>query len=636
MNNYIKIILSITTASLLMSGCASKTSGIGDMENKKYSTVKEGINLSSSHGYLAYIEDDRISYLCGEVSACKPKEKDQQTFWVNSSGYYPDISTSTRGVQCGKGSLAGWLAIFPMKPFWPADYDSINSKVCNSNYTAIDSTQIGERFAFGLVTFMTPFVTAGNMHTKKYDNDKLIEAVYDTKIETFKEELFRKVGNKEVNGSIDFVYLDSGDIEDNLEDKYNSLLKDSSKKAGIVFLEEDTNKFLGINVFKEHEKKDGNIIGSISSQIEGILNNIAKNNKYVLRYDDVVSYIPSEVALPKIPKIPTLVKDEFENKAKFNERVKKSVSDREETIRNLQHKYSRDVLVRNTYIDNLQNSYRVYLEQKAEEKNKLLVEMKMNIPILSKVLFLENTSGYGAKDFKYNAELEKLYFSIYSQQQGFEQEVVASIPPSIAKQIKKAKTFRVIPEIEADGTQLKLTGFDILETVSNDSFKISYTDENYKPEMVSVSVVGMKESINKSISNHFKKYKQEDTAIVDTSKKEIWYIDIAQKINAKVPKWFSNPSITSLTIGYGSGKTLEEAKIKARNDLALMINVKVSTVFKNTESVNNFKSFSETKQQTEQSSDIELKSSDYRVSKQDRIDGRWYVGLESTIDRKKM
>ena len=45
-------------------------------------------------------------------------------------------------------------------------------------------------------------------------------------------------------------------------------------------------------------------------------------------------------------------------------------------------------------------------------------------------------------------------------------------------------------------------------------------------------------------------------------------------------------------------------------------------------SVDNFKSFNEIKQQTQQSSNIELSSSDYQIFKQDSSDGKWYVGLE--------
>ncbi len=630
MYKQISLLLSFTAATLLLSACAAKTpSNIVKIEQDKQKNLKKNIRITnSSNAYKAYINDDyELEYLCyrGDTNKCNYK-KDSLSFWVNNKGYYPPISPSTSGVQCGTGSLFGWLAIFPMKPFAIQNYTKKNSAICNSPFTTLDSTQIGERFFFGLITFMTPFVTGGTLHTVKFDKDEFTEAVYVSNIESFREKLFELTSSLNIEGGFDIIYLEKGDIDDNLEEKYEQLLSDRSKKAGMIFLEKESNRLLAVNVFSRYNDKD--LITSISLQIQDLLKGIAKNDQYTLTYDDITPYIPEEVKLPKIPPVPTLQKDEFETKSEFEQRVKDAVASREKLIRELQRKYSLDVYERNTYIDNLQKSYELYLQQTAQNKNNLLKELEDSLAMLSKVLFLENTSGYEAKNFKYDAETQKLYFTIYSQNRGFEQEVVASVPSSTAKQIKHQKSFKIIPNIDASANKLSLLGFEILETSSNESFPTAYTNINYKPQEIKVAVLSNKENIDKKLSNYFKRYKQKDNPIVDTSKKEIWYIDIAKNINAKVPKWFSNPASKNKIIGYGEGRTLQEAKANARADLSFMVKVKVNTVFENTSNINNFKSFNEVKEQTKQSSDIELSYNDYKVYKQDNVDSKWYVGLE--------
>lgn len=628
-----KILLSLGII-FLYSGCSTKLPvGITKIEKNKHNSLKKNIHISGAahKGFQAYINDeDQIKYLCSAKSsnACGYSRDFSKgdVFWINTQGYYPSISPQTKGVQCGKGSLYGYFAILMMPPVGIADYTHKNSTICNNRFTQLDSSQVAVRIIFGLFMFGTPLITGGTMHTMKFDAEKFKDAIFVTNIESFKKQLFEISSQYDVAEGFDIVYLEQDNIHENLQNKYEFLLKDHSKKSGVIFLEKDTNKLLGINVFKKYENE--NLIQSISLQIEDLLQNIANENKYTLRYDEVMKYIPVDIPLPPIPKVPQLIKDEFEKKSNFLKRVQIAVEQREFLIRNLQRKYSLDVFERNNYIQMLQDSYKFYLEQKTENKNKFLVSLKADIPWLLKVLFLENTSGYQAKDFKYNAETEKLYFQIYSQKQNFNQEVVAEIPSAIAKQIKIDNTFKVIPEIQATENKIQLLGFHILETQSDKSFDTKYTNIDFKPEEVSVRVTGMKESLQEEISDHFKQYIQKELPIVDTSKKEIWYIDIAKNINAKIPPWFSTPQNNHKVIGYGEGKNLTEAKSNARNDLAYMVKVKINTSYSNTQSVNNFASFSETKEKTLQSSDVQLSSNDYKIFKQDSVEGRWYVGLE--------
>ena len=620
----------------ILTGCVNQDMAqINNIKKHKKEKQKRNIKISSNAEYKAYIDkDNKLKFIC-VTSNCNyydfnkhsyikgtPKE---EIIYFGKDGFYPPISPLTKDVKCGTGSLFGWLAIFNVYPFGIRNYTKMHPRVCNTRFTKLDSTLIGPRIGIGLITFMTPLITGGNLHTVKFDKEEFIDAIYESNFETFSRQLVEDIEKYDVKYGIDVIYLTPGDIDDDLEEKYDQLLTDKSIKDGVLFLNNDTNDLLAIDIFNKYHTN--NIIKSISLQIEDILEQISKNNLYILKYEDIKEYIPDEVKLPTIPPAKKLKKSEFETTKQFNQRVKEAVKEREAMIRKLQREYSLAVFERNTYIDNLEKAYKKYLENQAEEKNELLQELKENIPMLSKVLFLENTSGYSARDFKYDADNEKLYFTIYSKKYNFMQTAVAKIPVDDAKDIKLHKKFKIIPQIIVNNNKLILKGFKILDTNTNNSYDVEYTNINFKPEIVTLRITGMKESIKRKLNKYFKKFKQKNIPIVDTSKKEIWYIDVVKSINAKVPSWFSHPDTTKI-IGYGEGKTLEEAKAEARKELALMKSAIINSEFKSTKEINNFTRFSEVKQKIKENSNVKLNDNEYRLYRQQKVDGIWYVGFE--------
>ena len=632
-----KIFFIISVISILLfSGCVNQNmTQINHIEKNEKQKMKKDIKFSVNAGYYAYIDrDNKLRFIC-ITNKCNYYDYKKHSYlkgtpqeehiYFGEKGYYPPVFPSTKGVKCGTGSLWGWLAIFGMQPFGIRDYTKIHPIVCNTRFTKIDSTLIAPRIGIGLVTFGTPLLTGGTLHTVKFDKDEFINAIYESNLETFRNELVNDIKKYHLQYGIDVIYLEIGDIKDNLEDKYQELLTDKSIKDGVIFLDNDTNNLLAIDIFAKY--KTDNLIKSISLQIEDILNNVAKNNMYVLKYSDIQKYIPAPIKLPTIPPAKKLKKSEFETTKQFNERVKKAVQKREEMIRKLQREYSLAVFERNTYIDSLEKAYKEYLENKSIEKNKLLQELKQNIPMLSKVLFLENTSGYSAKNFRYDADNQKLYFVIYSKKYNFVQNAVAKVPVDDAKDIKLHKNFKIIPNIVVENNKLILKGFKLLDINSKNSYDVEYTNINFKPEIITLRVVGMKQTIKKKINKYFKQFKQKNQPIVDTSKKEIWYIDVVKSINAKVPKWFSNPDTTKI-IGYGEGKTLSEAKANARKELALMKRAIISSEFTSTKKINNFARFSDVKQKIKENTNVTLNDNEYRLYKQQKVDGIWYVGFE--------
>ncbi len=632
-------ILFAGTISLVVSGCGTKQQSIDTIEQTKHAEHRTAIRLGSAGGHTAYLDsDDNLRYIClysdEEQCGYYTDEKhdytegrpDEEAVIFSESGYYPPISPSASGIQCGKGSLFGWLAIFPVEPFAIADYTAKHPRVCNSRFAGLESTQMAPRIMFGLLTFMTPLLTGGTMHTEKFDREAFFDAVYNSNLESYRTPLLETIRQRHLRGGIDTLYLDPDDVEDDLEDKYDALLSDRSKKSALLILDARNKDLLAAVVFTQDQNLSP--VAGVSEQIRRILSEIAGKDMAELTYDDVLAYIPPEVPLPTIPPAKKLIKDEFETQAEFDERVREAIRARELHLKALQRDYSLAVYERNSYIDDLQHAYSAYLQEKSTRKQAFLDALGKNMPLLSKVLFLENVSGFEADGFRYDAEHQKLYFTLHSRHGGYRQDVVAKIPPESAKRIKREHRFAIIPQIDASDHQLTLEGFEIVDTDSDDAYATRYTNVNFRPETVSLRIRGTQEHIDKELSNYFENQKQPDRPIVDTSKKEIWYIDVVKHIDARIPKWFSKPMPEGKIVGYGEGETLKEAKMKARDELAFMKRVKISSRYSSSQEFDNFKSFKEIKSRTQQDTDTELSANEYRLYRQEQVDGIWYVGFE--------
>ncbi|MGB3750178.1 MAG: hypothetical protein WA945_01280 [Arcobacteraceae bacterium] len=196
-----------------------------------------------------------------------------------------------------------------------------------------------------------------------------------------------------------------------------------------------------------------------------------------------------------------------------------------------------------------------------------------------------------------------------------------------ARSIKENQAYKITPRINFIDGYLKLTSFSIEDTHNNDNFKINYTNKNYSPDTIKISISNQNEKIHSALSTTFKQYKQENKKIQDTNL-TIGYKDVVSKVNAKVPEWFISPTTVDKSIAYGENSKRSVAIATAREELAYMVKVKINTTLENKREVNDFKRFSQIKQESQQSSDIELKNGDYRVYKQEKLDGRWYVALE--------
>jgi len=254
--------------------------------------------------------------------------------------------------------------------------------------------------------------------------------------------------------------------------------------------------------------------------------------------------------------------------------------------------------------------------------------LKENMGLLSKILFVQNLNGFYANDFTYDSESKQMYFNISSGNGHFKHKVISKIPSRVARQVKLTNSYKIEPVLEFKQNSLILKEFVLEELINKEEFSVSYTNINFSPMESKVTISTSNEKINASINNVFGKYKQSNAKLLDIGTKEVWYIDVVKRINAKVPKWFSNPKKTNEIIAYAQADNLETAKLLALSELASMIKVRIisdTSLYKS--SSNMFKNYREFKRNIKSNTNVELDKNEYSILRQEKMDGVWYVTI---------
>lgn len=618
---------------ILLNGCSSKNN-ISTPKNVEQIEEKESLirkykvkieNKDNENFFKVYLsKENQIQYICTS-NDCNYTDENSDVILMYKNSFYPDFPTNINDVQCGVGSMGGIFILSSEIDI--KNYTKENEKLCKNRFTKLSSSQIFDRIATGIVTLGTSILTSGNMHTIRFDDKSFKETIIDSHLDYYQEKLFDILNTKNLKLGFNVVYLDSSNIRDILNDYYINLIKSNYSRDGLILIDKNSKQILSIIDFRDYSSKD--IIKNISLQVDDILNNLTlKEKNFLIKEKDVLRFIPKEILKPKIPDLPILVKDEFETKKEFKLRVLESVKKREDEIKSLQKQYNLNILKRNEFILTLENSYNKYLENIYRENDELRNKLDENIEILVKILFVQNLNGIYAKNFNYDAEKQRLYFEINSKNEILNNNVFASVPVSVAKDIKNADSFYIEPALNYKKGFISLLGFNIVETKNEQKFKTISSNINFMPINQKVIVQGYNEKIKDLVNNKkFTQYKQNSSSIID-DKKEFWYIDLVDTLNARVPKWFSQPQNDSSIISYASALSYEEAKLKALNDLAITKEAKISSIMEaKIEFDSRLKDYSNLSKDITLKTEIKFKENDYKVLNQEKIDGVWYISL---------
>lgn len=610
----------------------------------------DNIYVAGSYGntmeYMAALDGDRIVYIETDKSKFQHQDDEYNYIYFGNIGFDVDIGIAS-AYNCGYVLDTSDLKSMPKMPSNRGFGSDEGSKGCDSVFT---STNIGEELlartipAIGTFGIALLFMGTGNI--QRFDMEYFQDRVMDSNLDFLRQELVEKslaerafAGSREIafyldandsdsassrndgdSGTYEVVYIDEYDIE-------NMDIKASENYAGILFVGTKNATVYGAYYYADF--KSNNYSRAISQIITNPYSSIAKDKNIFLNLDTIHSMIPPEVPQPVIPAPNKLSKSEFEKQSEFQQRVKQAAIDRETMIKALQKDYDEKVAARNRFVADLEEKYRDASVGQRARQRKLMRGIDSNLEDLSRFLFARYMGGFEAKDMRYDAEGENLYFTLVSKNGTYKNMVMAHIPPDEARLIKQQGSYEITPSLEYDNQTLYVKGFEIKES-DGSNYDVVYTNKSYEPTEVVVSIANEDESIALNKQVNFDQYKQIPTDLIAYDKREVWSIDVVSRSDARVPKWFETlQSSSGRLYGFGIGNTLDGAYDVARASLMrnMQSDISVTSTLKQ-ETTSDSRFYSEYNRYINVDSKAKLAQGDYKEYKKEKVDGVWYVALE--------
>lgn len=603
------MILLVVASSLM--GCSTNQNKI--FEQQEYEAKRSNIvfKVQRPDYQIVLDNDNKITQICNVATSSQcnlPKGTGKEVVQISNRqiglGGYSAITT-----ECGEKNM--YAHNNPV--------ERIDSSECSSRFYSISDYHIPVKLIFGVFTLGIYDLYCWDYLDVTLDASKFQEAVESAHIADLQKLLY-STNDTSSESVISVLYVDMDDIDET----YKQFIKLPANNNSVVLIDQETK--VPLYLIKFNNAKSETLPEVVNKQLAAMMEYLSDNPSSKIKVD-IRRLIPAEVALPKLPPLPVMVKSEYETKSEFDDRVKNAVVEREDTIRNLSEMYRNNVQDRNLYVKALSAAWQQYIENKAEEQDEFLKNVGKHRAQLAKLFYELDYGRFTATDMAYDAETKSLYFVAHSAHFDFTQKIVATVSPEKARSIKDGSNYTLLPKFEYKNGKIIHSENILTELTSGDEFKLRYTDVNYKPAEVSIRVTSQTTNIAKAESVVFKEYEQKPQNLVTNDTKEIWYIETRNSINAKIPEWFSAPTQNGKAIGYGVGNTYEEASTKARSELAYMVRTRVASTINMLTSENTFRSFQEVKAQTMANTDVELSVGDYSVYKQTESEGRYYVAL---------
>lgn len=191
--------------------------------------------------------------------------------------------------------------------------------------------------------------------------------------------------------------------------------------------------------------------------------------------------VPKKIAEPTLPKLPKLVKDQFETKKMFQDRVSKAIEKRDLEIKRLQAKYREDVENRNKKVQTLMANYEAEVQEvKSEQKLKkeLLPE---KIKQFQKGAFRTVMGDFKFQNPKYDAESQTMYVTMKAERADYSKKVKLDVPISVAKSFhENVKNVKALPTFDFSNNAITLKSINANYQSSKYLAKLTNTD--FKPE----------------------------------------------------------------------------------------------------------------------------------------------------------
>ncbi|MDV5168052.1 caspase family protein [Photobacterium rosenbergii] len=184
--------------------------------------------------------------------------------------------------------------------------------------------------------------------------------------------------------------------------------------------------------------------------------------------------IPAPIPEPDLPEAPEIVKDQFETKAQFEERVEKLRLQRQQEIAAIQQKYRQQVEARNAKIRALQSNIDLRKENLDDKKSQLVARAFRDVmgqPVVT-------TKSY-------DAENQQMHLLFKASNQNYQRDIVLNVPLEQAREVyNNIDQLDLALTYNYDQQQLEL--INISGSYQDNEFVGDVAKSQYKPEALSV------------------------------------------------------------------------------------------------------------------------------------------------------
>lgn len=399
--------------------------------------------------------------------------------------------------------------------------------------------------------------------------------------------------------------------------------------------------------FDIRQSKDESVASVIHREMERLHDSFAEGVYRPTPKSRFLALIPSEPALPESPTHEPIAQEKFESSSDLKKRSKAISDALAEQYAQLVDDYQRKSKDREMAIKSIEKAYQEHVRKRHQMSQKALRwfernTQEMTILVTSALAHSYRRStqvkrsvdqdSYPGKGIyfhqltpQYDSDKERLHFGITNGERSpILHNLVASISPAVAKKVMDEEfTFTAITE--RSGGIVKLTG--LMAHAGGESFPAQMTDMDFdsQPLQVEFSTRKIDPVVQADLEleeSHRPLQKREWSAVL---------VDGSSSFNSRLPEWFKKPGAEEI-VGYGAGKTLEDARAGALKELALNNGVIVEATQISTHERNINAMLKENTSSTVTLSTSTPYSGSYRLTDQEYMDGRWFVRMVQKQD----
>jgi hypothetical protein len=639
-----RFIITLLFISVLVAcGSTSKVDYSSRVDSNDFDSAGEAIRLeklrvdqATPNRLIEFVfdEDESLVFICDYDNCERFKQNDGFSIHLNRDGSFssfPRLIAPGALQICGIGDA---YAIFEGYRLWSKlglqrnrayignkNWSKKYPEFCYHTFTKLADNM--KYFEVSVADAISKDLVYAHVHIRESDPDALKSAVIRSKLDMLIKQVYAKDSRK-LSEDYKVIEYKSNSLRQVLKKQVDVPISKNGIVDGILFFNNDINPIATPLTFKTGTDSD-----QMPDLLEGLYKSLGKQNVSSKEKSEVlIRFIPPKILKPAIPTIPKLQKGEFEKQSAFEVRAKNLIIKKEREIHKLVQDYNFEVFSRNEYVKALYRSYDEYLSKQSIIATKNQQAFIRNQDLVSRVVLQALYSDLTVSRMDYDSEAERLYISLVSARNGFNERVVVQLEPEIAKKIKLDNDYQLSLDLSVKNNNLSFSGVHVLHDEKR--YAARFTETQFKPMRLVMESTAPIEIESTDSQSDFSDWLQKDKDLRNDINHMEFYLTLRKDYDLELPEWFMTPCADCVT---SKGQSINEALSSARAELSRRKQVKVAA----SQTVSN-EMFESAEGQSSMSrkyaeivktqSNSVLTRDEYTVTKQKEIDGSWYVELK--------